>query len=156
MVAVSARRSTRSTSSAARQAIESRRCREASANWSATATTAALNATAARCTAQSGADLAPPILHPPIWRPLTLRARPFGRLWETRPGPILIGRCRDRPRPQGALAVDPRVLTRESRGRQPLTQGVIAGAARTPVGAFNRSEEHTSELQSLMRTSDAV
>src|SRR3546814_9152063 len=36
--------------------------------------------------------------------------------------------------------------------------GDISGAARSPSGtnAFTRSEEHTSELQSLMRTSYAV
>src|SRR3546814_7317922 len=65
-----------------------------------------------------------------------------------------------------------------AKGRIPkMTDVVIAGAARTPVGSFNgslsslaasklgalaikealkRSEEHTSELQSLMRISYAV
>src|SRR3546814_7092242 len=37
-----------------------------------------------------------------------------------------------------------------------MVEAFICDAVRTPIGRYNRSEEHTSELQSLMRISYAV
>src|SRR3546814_2544174 len=68
-------------------------------------------------------------------------ARPAHRALAPRPGlpPLAEGRARHR-----------HAQDRERRDRRPL------GSRRTEAGARRRSEEHTSELQSLMRISYAV
>src|SRR3546814_4798633 len=48
------------------------------------------------------------------------------------------------------------VAAAEARSEHPIGGAIVAAAARRGVGIAERSEEHTSELQSLMRISYAV
>src|SRR3546814_5553010 len=60
----------------------------------------------------------------------------------------------DDPRMAGELAAARLQLRRDSPGRRRAVR--VRGARRSPRRAEGRSEEHTSELQSLMRSSYAV
>src|SRR3546814_5281234 len=73
-------------------------------------------------------------------------------------GPDLDQAIRARDAGAQSIQFSTPVSGRESTG---LTGELLGGAAATPFGAYginaaNRSEEHTSELQSLMRNSYAV
>src|SRR3546814_1414126 len=56
----------------------------------------------------------------------------------------------------GASSLDGRLRTSSDSGFTPFTSGTSVGDGRKSTTASSRSEEHTSELQSLMRISYAV
>src|SRR3546814_4952544 len=57
---------------------------------------------------------------------------------------------------QGHEQLEPRPLGRADAGTTRATREIYDGRAGVRVGGWERSEEHTSELQSLMRISYAV
>src|SRR3546814_10184043 len=65
-------------------------------------------------------------------------------------------RADDRRVAAGVAAADPAALDERDVGETMVLRKIISGREAMPAATDNRSEEHTSELQSLMRNSYAV